>query len=107
MINLKCNPSDLNTLFIDSSIINNSNGSEFVEKKYTDHKHKATKLSFIVSRTGVPISIDCFSCNFHDVHTIVPGLSKINKHLKKKLVGDMIENIPYFQCGYNTLDITH
>ena len=45
MIADKIDISDIEILFIDSSIINNSNGSEYVEmtpfrRKYTDPKHK-------------------------------------------------------------------
>ena len=76
---------------IDSSIINNYNGSELTQKKYYDLKHKATKLSVISTKKGIPLIAECYKCNTHDVKTVKSGLTKLKNKYKIKnvnLIGD-------------------
>lgn len=82
---------DTCNLLIDSSIINNFNGSELTQKKYYDRKHKATKLSVITSQKGIPLVAECYKCNEHDTKTVKSGIIKIKNNYKIKninLIGD-------------------
>lgn len=80
---------DLNNTYIDTSNIRNKQGIDLKSKNYADKNKKGTKISFIVSQTGIPLAIECFPCNVHDVKTVKKTINNSIIPLKSlKLGGD-------------------
>jgi transposase len=81
-------------LFIDTTMVKNVYGSDCVGKNPTDRGRKATKVSMICDKAGVPIALVSYPANVSDICTIVETVKNIPCRLKKDkrysnfLVGD-------------------
>ena len=92
MVDKKLTEDDYTKIIIDSSLIRNANGIELIALDYTDMKHKSTKLSVLSTINKIPIQVDCFKGNLHDIHTISPSIEKlknrINTDNQLNVIGD-------------------
>ena len=61
---------------IDTTFVKNIFGRDCVGRNPTDRGRKATKVSAIVTRVGVPVAIDFFPANTSDYRTVQPTLRK-------------------------------
>jgi putative transposase len=81
-------------LFIDTTMVKNIYGVDCVGKNPTDRGRRATKVSMICDREGVPISSIYYPANVSDVCTAIETVESIPCHIKKDkrhsnfLVGD-------------------
>ena len=92
MVDKKLTEDDYTKIIIDSSLIRNANGIELIALDYTDMKHKSTKLSVLSTINKIPIQVDCFKGNLHDIHTINPSIkelkNRINTGKQLNVIGD-------------------
>lgn len=76
-------------LFIDSSMIKNINGSEFLGRNHYDRFRKGNKITVLVDKIGFPVSVHISTSNIHDSTLIKDTIncSKV-KIIKTKIIGD-------------------
>lgn len=87
-------------IFIDTSMIKNVGGVDGMGRNPTDRGRMATKLSAIVDRDGIPVSVEFFAANRSDVTTALESFNAIacplqpcglfgpDRRFKRTLVGD-------------------
>ena len=77
-------------LFIDSTQIRNKNGKTLIGRNIQDKSRFSTKISCIVDKNKIPVSISFYKGNVHDVNTISPSIHKItiNNNNYKNIIGD-------------------
>src|SRR5438105_4498552 len=85
----KHNSNQLDILFIDSTLIKNINGSQLLGKNPCDRGRNGNKITVIVDKFGIPISIHLASANIHDSKLINTSIKKsFIKLVNCKIVGD-------------------
>lgn len=85
----KHNSNQLDTLFIDSTLIKNINGSQLLGKNPCDRGRNGNKITVIVDKFGIPVSIHLASANIHDSQLINTSINKSSiKLINCKIVGD-------------------
>lgn len=80
-------------LIIDSTFINNLNGSQSIGYNPLYKKKKVSKISVIIDQNNLILSVSMIKPNIHDVKTIEHSLNEIPINLNKKygkinLIGD-------------------
>ena len=76
-------------LFIDSTMIKNINGKDHLGKNHYDRNRKGNKLTVIVNKDGIPISIHLTTANIHDSQLIEDALNNCYiKIIKSRLIAD-------------------
>lgn len=79
---------DNDEVYIDSTIISNKYGYKNTTgiNTYESRKHRSNKISFIVSKNGIPLGIKVTTSNIHDIKILYDTLP--NKTVFTKLIGD-------------------
>lgn len=79
----------LKDLFIDSSMIKNIQGTEFLGKNHYDRRRNGNKITVIVTCTGIPLAIKLDKASTHDVTVVEEILNQIDlKIIGSRLIGD-------------------
>jgi hypothetical protein len=100
-------------LFIDTTMIKNINGSEYIGPNHYDRNKNGNKISIIVTKTGIPLGLKLAPSNIHDINLVEDTIdnisikiigSRINadkgyisNNLKKKLKKD--KDIDFITCN--------
>jgi transposase len=104
---------DNKDLYIDSTMIKNINGYEYLGSNHYDRNRNGNKISIIVTKTGIPIGIKLAPSNIHDINLVNDTIDNISikivgcrigadkgyisKELKEKLKND--KNIDLITCN--------
>ena len=80
---------DLKNLFIDSSMIKNIHGHKDHGINHYDRGSKGNKVTVIVTKKGIPITMTMTTANKHDLSLVEQTLDQINiKILGSRLIAD-------------------
>jgi hypothetical protein len=103
---------DLKNIFIDTTNIRNKHGLDYIQRNYCDKGKNGTKISVIVSKSGIPLSSLLTPNNIHDINTVISTINNsyinLNKsklggdkgYISKKIMNELKNN-------YNITFITH
>jgi len=64
-------------LFIDSTMIKNINGSEFIGHNHYNRNRNGNKISIIVTKSGIPIGLKLETSNIHDINIVEDTIDNI------------------------------
>jgi transposase len=79
----------LKDLYIDSTMIKNIKGTEFLGMNHYDRNRKGNKVSIVVTKTGIPLGMCLSTSNIHDINLIEDTLDDIKiKIIGSRLGGD-------------------
>lgn len=79
----------LKDLFIDSTMIKNIQGTEFLGKNHYDRKRNGNKISIVVTNNGIPLAIKLDKASTHDVTAVEEIIDQIDiKIVHSRLIGD-------------------
>lgn len=73
-------------LFIDSTMIKNINGSEYIGPNHYDRNKNGNKITIIVTNNGIPLGLSLAPSNIHDVNLVENTIDNI----AIKIVGSRI-----------------
>ena len=76
----------LKDLYIDSTMIKNIKGTEFLGTNHYDRNRKGNKVSIVVTKNGIPIGMCLSTSNIHDINLVEDTLDDI----KIKIVGSRL-----------------
>jgi hypothetical protein len=77
------NDNFLKDLYIDSTMIKNIRGIEFLGSNHYDRNRKGNKVSIVVTKNGIPLGMSLSTSNIHDINIVEDTLDDI----KIKIVG--------------------
>lgn len=77
---------DNKDLYIDSTMIKNINGYEYLGSNHYDRNRNGNKISIIVTKTGIPIGIKLAPANIHDINLVNDTIDTID-NISIKIVG--------------------
>ena len=73
-------------LFIDTTMIKNINGSEYIGPNHYDRNKNGNKISIIVTKTGIPLGLKLAPSNIHDINLVEDTIDNISI----KIIGSRI-----------------
>ena len=76
----------LKDLYIDSTMIKNIKGTEFLGTNHYDRNRKGNKVSIVVTKNGIPLGMSLSTSNIHDINLVEDTLDDI----KIKIVGSRL-----------------
>jgi len=76
----------LKDLYIDSTMIKNIRGIEFLGSNHYDRNRKGNKVSIVVTKNGIPLGMSLSTSNIHDINIVEDTLNDI----KIKIVGSRL-----------------
>ena len=104
---------NIKDLYIDSTMIKNINGYEYLGSNHYDRNRNGNKISIIVTKTGIPLGLKLSTSNVHDINLVNDTIDNISikiigsriggdkgyvsKDLKEKLKKD--KNINFITCS--------
>jgi transposase len=76
----------LKDLYIDSTMIKNIRGTEFLGSNHYDRNRNGNKVSIIVTKNGIPLGMSLSTSNIHDINLVENTLDDV----KIKIVGSRL-----------------
>ena len=76
----------LKDLYIDSTMIKNIRGVEFLGSNHYDRNRNGNKVSIVVTKNGIPLGMSLSTSNIHDINLVENTLDDI----KIKIVGSRL-----------------
>lgn len=86
--------SDLKNLYIDTTMIKNIKGHEFIGPNHYDRNRNGNKISIIVTKSGIPIGMCLAQANTHDINLVNNTIDNI----KIKIIGSRIGADKGYTC---------
>ena len=85
----KRNVREFKNLFIDSTMIKNINGKDFIGKNHYDRNRNGNKITVLVNNKGIPVSIHLSTANVHDSKLTVDTISNACvKIVRSRVIAD-------------------
>ena len=81
---------EMKNMYIDSTMIKNIGGVDFLGKNHYDRNRKGNKITVIISENGIPLSMSMTTANVADVKEVLPCFENIQIQVKvgSRLIGD-------------------
>ena len=74
-------------LFIDTTMIKNINGSEYIGPNHYDRNKNGNKISIIVTKTGIPLGLKLAPSNIHDINLVEDTIDNISIKIIGSIIG--------------------